>query len=501
MINLTNSEYQFSYFENLYSSKEPQGEMDINELIEVIKYGYLKDVIGELRATEDKEAYNKIKASSLPAVTLSGLFSERNSKGLRDHSGLIQIDIDQVERYDQVLNQVIADEHTYVAFRSPGGDGIKVIVKINPDESTHLEQFYALEQYYKTEFDIEIDKACKDVARCLLLSYDPNIYCNPFSEVFAECYMPEQKEVQQVQYSTSQLNLATSDQEGVIEQITSQIEATGTDITDGYENWIKIGYALSGVLGEGGRDYFHRISSIHSEYDQNKCDRQYTVLNERNSGAISLGTLVFYARQGGIDVQFPRGDQNPVEDTPITPAPKPVFNPEGKSLLQLLKDRRFKLAKEASLPAYCVFSDATLQAMCDVLPETQDQFSSIKGVGLKKVEQYAQHFLPLIRKYKGVDGPVKLSFGAEFQEQKSTTYQFNDREKELYEALRQLRMRISKEDHVKPYWVFGNKTLNELVQLKPASREALLGITGIGEKKVDWFGEEIIEEINAIVPA
>lgn len=497
MINLTNSEYHFSYYENLYSSKVPEGEFDINELIEVIKYGYLKDVITKLRVTKDKEAYNKIKQAELPAVTLSGIFQERNSKGLQDHSGLIQIDIDHVKSYDEVLKKVISDPHTYVAFRSPGGEGIKVIVKINPDEATHLEQFYALEQHYKNEFDIEIDTAVKDIARCMLLSYDPDLYCNPFSDVFAECYMPEEKEVQKVQHSTTHLDLSTTDQEGIIEQITSEIERNSIDITDGYENWIKIGYALSGALGEAGRDYFHRISRFNSDYDQAKCDRQYTHLNDRNNGSIRIGTLIYYARQNNIEVHFPKGNQTPVEES-VVPAQTIKFNPEGKPLFELLKEKRSKLAKEENQPAYIIFKDSTLEEMCDSMPETQEQFQELKGVGLKKVEKYAQHFLPLIRKYKGVEGPVKLKFDNKFQQQKSTTYQFNDKEKELFETLRKMRLRISKEEGMKPYWIFGNSTLTEIVQFKPRNKNQLLGLKGIGQKKVDWFGQEIINEVEKV---
>ncbi|MCK5278358.1 MAG: hypothetical protein KAK04_07470, partial [Cyclobacteriaceae bacterium] len=57
----------------------------------------------------------------------------------------------------------------------------------------HREQFYAIEKYYKEEFNIEIDKACKDVSRAMLLSYDPEIYWNPHSDVFEELFTPPVK--------------------------------------------------------------------------------------------------------------------------------------------------------------------------------------------------------------------------------------------------------------------------------------------------------------------
>ena len=73
----TNTQYKFSLFDNLFTVDKPTREIDINELIEVIKYGYLKDPITKLRTTDNKDAASKIKMSELPCVTLSGTFSQR----------------------------------------------------------------------------------------------------------------------------------------------------------------------------------------------------------------------------------------------------------------------------------------------------------------------------------------------------------------------------------------------------------------------------------------
>ena len=81
MRSLVNSTYQFSFYKNLYNAKASEAAININELIEIIKFGYLKNEIEQLRAARNKKVYNKMKVSALPAVTLSGIFSERNSKG------------------------------------------------------------------------------------------------------------------------------------------------------------------------------------------------------------------------------------------------------------------------------------------------------------------------------------------------------------------------------------------------------------------------------------
>ena len=57
-------------------------------------------------------------------------------------------------------------------------------------------------------------------------------------------------------------------------------------------------------------------------------------------------------------------------------------------------------------------------------------------------------------------------------------------------------MRLAKEEGFKPYYVFNNKTLTDLVRFKPTTFDAIVGIHGIGQRKVDWFGKEVLDIIN-----
>jgi hypothetical protein len=84
---LINSEYNFSFYNSLLSAQKPDLEFDINQLIEIIKYGYIKEEIEILRSVKSKEERSKIKQSKLPCVTLSGIFEKRNKDNLKEHSG------------------------------------------------------------------------------------------------------------------------------------------------------------------------------------------------------------------------------------------------------------------------------------------------------------------------------------------------------------------------------------------------------------------------------
>ena len=68
-------------------------------------------------------------------------------------------------------------------------------------------------------------------------------------------------------------------------------------------------------------------------------------------------------------------------------------------LLAKLKFKRKKIADKANLPPYVIFPDKTLIEMATYLPQTENRFGQIHGVGSYKVKKYAKHFLPIIAKY------------------------------------------------------------------------------------------------------
>ena len=70
---------------------------------------------------------------------------------------------------------------------------------------------------------------------------------------------------------------------------------------------------------------------------------------------------------------------------------------KSNGLFDKLKTLRLKLAKELGVPAYVIFSDASLKDMVAKLPQTELEFSEISGVGQAKLEKYAEPFLNIIR--------------------------------------------------------------------------------------------------------
>jgi ATP-dependent DNA helicase RecQ len=75
-----------------------------------------------------------------------------------------------------------------------------------------------------------------------------------------------------------------------------------------------------------------------------------------------------------------------------------------QALLGDLKTLRSELARAAEMPAYIVFSDASLRDMAQRLPLTEDEFLEVNGVGSVKLERYGEAFLACIRKHVGAQG-------------------------------------------------------------------------------------------------
>jgi ATP-dependent DNA helicase RecQ len=72
----------------------------------------------------------------------------------------------------------------------------------------------------------------------------------------------------------------------------------------------------------------------------------------------------------------------------------------------------------------------------------------------------------------------------------------NEQEMQLFEKLRLLRLEIARKLGLPPYVVFHDKTLKEMAILKPQSRTAMLQVTGIGEVKLERYGERFLDVIK-----
>jgi len=71
--------------------------------------------------------------------------------------------------------------------------------------------------------------------------------------------------------------------------------------------------------------------------------------------------------------------------------------PIDQGLFEKLRALRTKIATNEHVPAYFIFSDATLRDMCRKEPKNLSEFSEVSGVGKAKLSKYGEAFLKVLR--------------------------------------------------------------------------------------------------------
>lgn len=176
---------QISLFQNAFQT-DAKETITVAEFVNQIRRGEYDQAIKAIRkAKHHPEVYSKMKPK-LPAVTLSALLKHRKhdaplEEKLISHSGLLQIDIDKVPDLHELREKINRDPFTFISFISPGGDGLKIAIRIDP--SKHLESFHAAERYYRDKFSVTIDPSVKDVTRLCFVSHDPFIFVNEQAKI------------------------------------------------------------------------------------------------------------------------------------------------------------------------------------------------------------------------------------------------------------------------------------------------------------------------------
>lgn len=200
--------YEVTIFKNIKDTSTPF-HRSVDIMLERIKDGSSKDLIVAIRKEKDKDKRNQLK-QDLPAICFSGTFNKRSDDSLINHSGLICLDFDGFKTKSALQakkDEMAKDLYTFSVFVSPSGNGIKVLVKIPSEGSSHKSFFKALQKYYDCD---EFDITCKNVSRVCYESFDPKIYINEDSEIWTE--EDEEELVSYTHESRATLKLTDTDE-------------------------------------------------------------------------------------------------------------------------------------------------------------------------------------------------------------------------------------------------------------------------------------------------
>lgn len=167
------------------------------------------------------------------------------------------------------------------------------------EESNMLANFKTQYEKLIRAFDdmgIVIDRACGDVCRLRCQSYDIHQYVNMNAKPFAGIYR-EPKSI----FPSYSYDYDVFDSEDKVANLCREISQQHIDLTGTYDDWVKIGAALSS-LGESGRQWFHLCSSQNSGYNAAECDHKFDNLL-RSNRRIGIGTFFHYCKNAGLEVK------------------------------------------------------------------------------------------------------------------------------------------------------------------------------------------------------
>jgi hypothetical protein len=159
----------------------PSSDLKLSEIHNLITSNTYEAVTNQLRAITDPKEKRSYKAKHFDYITFSGTFNKRNDDDLIKHSLLMTVDLDHLENLDSTKEMLLNDEYfdTELLYKSPSGDGLKWIIKIDLDQATHQEYYIAVSNYLEQQYKIKVDASGKDISRACFLCYDPKAYINP----------------------------------------------------------------------------------------------------------------------------------------------------------------------------------------------------------------------------------------------------------------------------------------------------------------------------------
>ena len=82
--------------------------------------------------------------------------------------------------------------------------------------------------------------------------------------------------------------------------------------------------------------------------------------------------------------------------------------------------------------------------------------------------------------------------------QKENNSVIEEKNDSLIEQLKNYRLTKAKEKNLPPYYVFNDETLNEIISIKPQTIDELLTVKGFGQKKCEWYGNDILQIIRSL---
>jgi VirE N-terminal domain len=165
------------------------GQLEIRttgDLLHGIANGAWQDAVERVRSLPPDSTEQTAAKKLLPFSTWAGVFSYRRNQSLREHSGQIGVDLDNLGEVKAVatIQTAVADGYCLAAFRSTRGEGVRLLFRIPPcSPAQHGEAFEQVAEHVRNTYGCEVDESGKDVSRASFVSFDRGLWVNPSAQV------------------------------------------------------------------------------------------------------------------------------------------------------------------------------------------------------------------------------------------------------------------------------------------------------------------------------
>ena len=158
-------------------------------------------------------------------------------------------------------------------------------------------------------------------------------------------------------------------------------------------------------------------------------------------------------------------------------------------------EERIIANRHDKLSTYGILKDATRPVVRDWIEQLAEQECIVRvgEYGVLKLTAKGARVL------KGEETPLLLESRKKKSPPRKSAVEddsWTGVDRKLFERLRKMRLDLARRNNIPAYVVFGDVTLRDLARKRPTTPEALLGVSGIGVKKLDQYGEMILEIIR-----
>lgn len=333
-------EKKVSYQENTWS--EVSFDTTIESILSDIKSDKHKAQVENLReqlGKGNKDYYDNHK-KKLPAVTFSATFEvKRTGANLKNYNPIIVIDIDKLDELQlkKTYEHLNNDEYVISFWRSPSNNGFKGLISIDYQfenseidiDTKHKSAFNKLSIYFIEKYNIELDKSGNDITRLCFLSYDNNLILKPKSNKFIitkddiiYSVKSKSKDKTTITFSSNRdallnpLNRNNQFDRKIMSDIIRFLNNKDLSITNKYEEWCKVGMAISNSFTyDIGIKYFLKLSSLDSgKFNEATCTNFLNNCYETRKGNVNFNSIVYLANQKGYKTKKQKDGVPKAED-------------------------------------------------------------------------------------------------------------------------------------------------------------------------------------------